>query len=92
MSNCHQMAIIRLLGSSLQIQSVFLDFFEQKPNRKHKSDNHIQFYSYFFVVIYCYYYIFNYLIINNRFFFLFYNNNVLYLWIFVLPLIMLYLP
>ena len=26
MSNCHQMAIIRLLGSSLQIQSVFLDF------------------------------------------------------------------
>ena len=49
---------IRLLGSSLQIQSVFLDFFEQKPNRKHKSDNHIQFYSYFFVVIDCYYYIF----------------------------------
>ena len=51
MSNCHQMAIIRLLGSSLQIQSVFLDFFEQKET-KHKSDNHIQLYSYFFVVIY----------------------------------------
>jgi len=43
------MAIIRLLGNILQIQSV-LDFF----NRKHKSENHIIIYSYIFVVIYSY--------------------------------------
>jgi len=33
--------MIRLLGSSLQIQST--------------DNNHIQLYSYFFVIIYCYY-------------------------------------
>jgi len=38
---------MRLLGSSLQIQSVFLNSFEQKEN---KSDNYNQFYSLFFVV------------------------------------------
>src|SRR4029434_3271186 len=48
MSNCHQMAIIRLLGSSLQIQSVFLDFLNKNQTENIKSDNHIQFYSYFF--------------------------------------------
>jgi len=32
-----KIAIIRLLGSSLQTQSVFLDFFGQKTNRKDKS-------------------------------------------------------
>jgi len=34
---------------------LFLLFFITKNNRKHKSDNHIQFYSYFFMVIYDYY-------------------------------------
>ena len=34
MSNCHQITIIRLLGSSLQIQSVFLDFLKKKKKLK----------------------------------------------------------
>jgi len=48
-----KMAIIRRLGSSLRIQSVFLDFL------KHKSDKHIEYYSYFFVVNYWHYIFFN---------------------------------
>jgi len=43
-------ATIRLLGSSLQIQRVFLDCFNKKQT-KHKYDNYIQCSSYFFVAI-----------------------------------------
>jgi len=43
------MVIIRLLGSSLQIQRVLRLFLTKQ---KQKSDDYIKLYSYFFVVIY----------------------------------------
>ena len=57
MSNCHQMAIIRLLGSSLQIQIVFR-FFWTKNKQKTNQTLIFNFFSYFCVVIYWYYYLF----------------------------------
>ena len=79
MGNCHQMAIIRLLGSSLRIQSVFLDFLNKNQTNQTIIFNFILISLWLFIVI------ITFLTINNRFLFLFYNNNVLYLWIFVLP-------
>ena len=79
MGNCHQMAIIRLLGSSLRIQSVFLDFLNKNQTNQTIIFNFILISLWLFIVI------ITFLTIYNRFFFLFYNNNVLYLWIFVLP-------
>ena len=92
MGNCHQMAIIRLLGSSLQIQSVFLDFLN-----KNQTENINQTIIFNFILISLWLFIviiknFKQLLTIISFVFLFYNNNLLYLWIFVLPLIMLYLP
>ena len=76
MSNCHQMAIIRLLGSSLQIQSIFLDFFEQK-----QTENINQTIIFNFILISLWLFIdiitfFKQLLTIRTFFFLFYNYNL----------------
>src|SRR4029434_3042616 len=82
MSNCHQMAIIRLLSSTLQIQSVFLDFWNKKQTENINQTiifNCILISLWLFIVIITF---FKQLLTIISFVFLFYNNNLLYLLIF----------
>ena len=75
MSNFHQMAIIRLLGSSLQIQSVFLDFLNKNKQKTNQTIifNFILISLWLFIDIITF---FKQLLTIITFFFLFYNYNL----------------
>jgi len=66
-------------GGSISLHRLS-EFLEQKTNRKHESDNHIQLYSYLFVVIYW-----------SNFLKTFINNYNLFLCFFIYTFIFIYI-